>query len=119
MQISALADKSIVSVVCGQYHSLALDDDHRYAGAGYPHIPSPSHPGYARLGAGARSRHGIRVLSPPSFRVWSWGWGVHGQLGLQSADDKLVPTYAPLLDGYHVSLVAAGYGHSAVLTAEV
>ncbi len=43
---------------------------------------------------------------------------MHGQLGLRSADDKLVPTHAVLLDGYHVSLVAAGYGHSAVLTAE-
>ena len=29
VQITALADKSIVSVVCGQYHSLALDDDHQ------------------------------------------------------------------------------------------
>ncbi len=29
VQIAALADKSIVSVVCGQYHSLALDDDHK------------------------------------------------------------------------------------------
>ena len=29
VQIAALADKSIVSVVCGQYHSLALDDDHQ------------------------------------------------------------------------------------------
>ena len=29
VQIAALADKSVVSVACGQYHSLALDDDHR------------------------------------------------------------------------------------------
>ena len=30
MQVASLADKGIVSVVCGQYHSMALDDDHRY-----------------------------------------------------------------------------------------
>ena len=30
VQIAALADKSVVSIACGQYHSLALDDDHRW-----------------------------------------------------------------------------------------
>jgi len=29
VQIAALADKSIMLVVCGQYHSMALDEDHR------------------------------------------------------------------------------------------
>ena len=29
VQISSLADKGIVAVECGQYHSLALSDDHR------------------------------------------------------------------------------------------
>ena len=29
VQIAALADKCTTSVVCGQYHSLALDDEHR------------------------------------------------------------------------------------------
>ena len=53
------------------------------------------------------------------FRVWSWGWGVHGQLGLRSVDDKAVPTHSTLLDNKQVSFIAAGYGHSAILTAEV
>ena len=52
-------------------------------------------------------------------RLWSWGWGVHGQLGLESVDNKLLPTHASLLDAWQVSFIAAGYGHSAVLTAEV
>ena len=30
VQIAAMADKGIVSLACGQYHSLALDDDHRW-----------------------------------------------------------------------------------------
>ena len=51
--------------------------------------------------------------------MWSWGWGVHGQLGLQSVDDKLLPCHASLLEGKQVSFIVAGYGHSAVLTAEV
>ena len=44
---------------------------------------------------------------------------MHGQLGLESVDNKLLPTHASLLDAWQVSFIAAGYGHSAVLTAEV
>ena len=44
---------------------------------------------------------------------------MHGQLGLESVDNKLLPTHASLLDSWQVSFIAAGYGHSAVLTAEV
>ena len=51
--------------------------------------------------------------------VWSWGWGVHGQLGLQSVEEKLLPTHAALLDDWNVSAISAGYGHSAVLTSDV
>ena len=54
-----------------------------------------------------------------NHRLWSWGWGVHGQLGLESVDNKLLPTHASLLDAWQVSFISAGYGHSAVLTAEV
>ncbi len=53
-------------------------------------------------------------ICPP--RVWSWGWGVHGQLGLKTVDDKLLPSHVTSLDGLQVSYIAAGYGHSAVLT---
>ena len=52
-------------------------------------------------------------------RVWSWGWGVHGQLGLKSVDDKSLPAHVMLLDKWQVSFIAAGYGHSAVLSSEV
>ena len=44
---------------------------------------------------------------------------MHGQLGLESVDNKLLPTHASLLDAWQVSFISAGYGHSAVLTAEV
>ena len=43
VQIATLADKSIVSVVCGQYHTLALDDDQRLA-CPLPSPPSPPSP---------------------------------------------------------------------------
>ena len=50
--------------------------------------------------------------------MWSWGWGVHGQLGLKSVDDKSLPAHVVLLDKWTVSFIAAGYGHSAVLSSE-
>ena len=66
--------------------------------------------------------HGCKCFFPCFFlfcRVWSWGWGVHGQLGLKSVDDRATPTHSSLLDNKQVSYIAAGYGHSAILTAEV
>ena len=52
-------------------------------------------------------------------RVWSWGWGVHGQLGVGSIEDSLLPTHVTALDEYEVTLLAAGYSHSAALTSQV
>ena len=52
-------------------------------------------------------------------RVWSWGWGVHGQLGVGSIEDSLLPTHVATLDEYEVTHLAAGYSHSAALTSQV
>ena len=52
-------------------------------------------------------------------RVWSWGWGVHGQLGVGSIEDSLLPTHVAALDEYEVTHLAAGYSHSAALTSQV
>ena len=52
-------------------------------------------------------------------RVWSWGWGVHGQLGVGSIEDSLLPTHVAALDEYKVTHLAAGYSHSAALTSQV
>ena len=52
-------------------------------------------------------------------RVWSWGWGVHGQLGVGSIEDVLLPTHVAALDEYEVTQLAAGYSHSAALTTQV
>ncbi|XP_014665910.1 PREDICTED: uncharacterized protein LOC106807909 [Priapulus caudatus] len=74
--VQALAHVQCVSVVCGQYHTLALTS---------------------------------------TGRVYSWGWGVHGQLGHGTADDCHLPTYIRALEGVVVTTVCAGYAHSAIL----
>lgn len=49
-------------------------------------------------------------------RVWVWGGGEHGQLGLGTRSNRLQPTKVSSLDGEGVSSVACGWSHSAFLT---
>ncbi|XP_064632820.1 uncharacterized protein LOC135491095 isoform X2 [Lineus longissimus] len=78
MLIEVLSNTPIISVVCGQYHSLARAAD---------------------------------------SRVYSWGWGVFGQLGHSSIEDVLAPAVIEGLAGMNVVQVQAGYAHTLVLTA--
>ena len=48
-------------------------------------------------------------------RVWSWGWGVHGQLGHGDPEDQLFPKCIQELSGRNIIRAAAGYCHSLVL----
>ncbi len=52
------------------------------------------------------------------YRVFSWGWGVHGQLGLGTIDDQLHPRHITSLDALKVTLISAGYCHSGVLSSD-
>lgn len=55
------------------------------------------------------------------YRLWSWGWGVHGQLGYDTYENCYVPSLVRLDDGqrWQPIEISAGYAHSAVLTEEV
>ncbi|XP_065178843.1 uncharacterized protein LOC135809421 isoform X2 [Sycon ciliatum] len=75
--ITELSDKNIMTVVCGQYHSMALSRDQR---------------------------------------VYSWGWGVHGQLGLSSCEDSMFPMRITAVGNLRIKAVSAGYCHSALLS---
>ena len=50
------------------------------------------------------------------FSVWAWGWGIHGQLGLGTCDDTLTPTHVNEMDQLKVSVISAGFNHSAVIS---
>eukprot|EP00794_Sanderia_malayensis_P006180 gene6180-6894_t len=75
--ISHLTPKSIISVVGGGYHTLAISSD---------------------------------------YKAYAWGWGIHGQLGVNSAENFKIPVNISLLNNEKVIQVAAGYAHSAALT---
>ncbi|XP_005100274.1 uncharacterized protein LOC101858037 isoform X2 [Aplysia californica] len=49
-------------------------------------------------------------------QVYTWGWGVHGQLGHGNPEDCLVPTHVRDLLNVGVVKVAGGYAHSLALT---
>ena len=68
---------------------------------------------------GDKNRSHLLLIADSDYRVWSWGWGVHGQLGLRSVDDKTMPTHSSFLADKQVSLIAAGNSHSGILTVEV
>lgn len=75
--IETLAKEEIVSVACGQYHSLALSKD---------------------------------------GRVFTWGWGVHGQLGHGKPEDSHYPQVVQAVLDKPMLIICGGQGHSAILS---
>ena len=55
-----------------------------------------------------------------SFSVYTWGWGIHGQLGQGDACDQYLPKALVLPEsGDRVCEIAAGYAHTLLLTEKV
>lgn len=61
--------------------------------------------------------HTLAITS--DYKVYAWGWGIHGQLGLNSAENQVYPQYVKLLDEHRIVQASAGHAHSAVLTSMV
>jgi len=51
--------------------------------------------------------------------VYSWGWGVFGQLGHGGIENQSVPHLIEALSGVFVVSLAAGHSHSMVLSHKV
>jgi len=51
-------------------------------------------------------------------KLWTWGWGVHGQLGHGKIEDEFRPQRVlhKEMHGEKVVQVEAGYAHTVVLT---
>eukprot|EP00106_Octopus_bimaculoides_P003264 XP_014770706.1 PREDICTED: uncharacterized protein LOC106869467 [Octopus bimaculoides] len=80
MLVESLSSECCVSLVCGQYHSVALTND---------------------------------------GKVFTWGWGVHGQLGHGDAENQSVPkliSCLPTAKEIRTIQLAAGYAHTMVLS---
>lgn len=53
-----------------------------------------------------------------SGRLYTWGWGVHGQLGHGGVEDVTSPTMVTWLRRHVITDVSCGYAHTMVLTRE-
>ncbi|XP_074613691.1 uncharacterized protein LOC141873555 isoform X3 [Acropora palmata] len=121
---------NVLSVACGMEHTLALCWDgvyswgsSQYGQLGQGDTQQQTRPVYVtelsdkKCIAVACGHYHSLALSV-DHRVWSWGWGVHGQLGVGSIEDVLLPTHIAGVDEFEITQLAAGYSHSAVLSAK-
>ncbi|MCO5562525.1 hypothetical protein L7F22_016152 [Adiantum nelumboides] len=49
-------------------------------------------------------------------KLYSWGWGRYGNLGLGDRNDRLVPEAVPSIPGEQINLVACGWRHTIAVT---
>ncbi|KAJ8961053.1 hypothetical protein NQ314_005983 [Rhamnusium bicolor] len=126
--LSELKVKAL-SVSCGRKHTLALTDYGVYAwgsnaygqlGIGHYVQESPYPQILASISSvkiidiAAGQYHNIALTS--TGKVYTWGWGIHGQLGHGNCDNEYYPK---LLHFPHpVKQVSAGHAHSLILTCE-
>ena len=118
---------SVISVACGRTHSMALTDCGLYTWGSSKH---------GQLGLGRNvymakkptlvaslAKDVIVGISAGNYhsaawdeqgRAWTWGWGVHGQLGHDSIEDEYQPVRLILSD--RVINIACGYAHTVALT---
>nr|XP_006814593.1 PREDICTED: uncharacterized protein LOC102801279 [Saccoglossus kowalevskii] len=118
----------VMSVACGKEHTLALCQQGVYAWGSSK---------FGQVGVGNTQTQARPVLIAElldqqvvavecghyhslalshDHRVWSWGWGVHGQLGHGDPKDHYTPKHISSLDSYQIMQISAGCCHSAVLT---
>ncbi|XP_068758844.1 uncharacterized protein [Montipora capricornis] len=120
----------VLSVACGMEHTLALCNDgvyswgsSEYGQLGQGDTRQQTRPVYITELSDKRCiavvcGHYHSLALSADHRVWSWGWGVHGQLGVGSIEDVLLPTHIKGLDKYEVIQLAAGYSHSVALSVQ-
>jgi hypothetical protein len=98
------ADIKVVSVACGKSHSLALTDNGLYAWGSSKHGQlglgrqrlSEQRPVLVKaladtviVSIAAGQYHSVAL--DDAGQVWTWGWGVHGQLGTRDIEDEYEP----------------------------
>ncbi|KAH0535397.1 uncharacterized protein LOC123267719 [Cotesia glomerata] len=123
-------EMEVLSVSCGRCHTLAVTNNGVYAWGGSQlgqlglgrllQTPSPemivSLAQEIIVDAVAGQYHSVALTM--DGRVFTWGWGVHGQLGHGDTLQKNTPTVVSSLLGTIIRGVAAGHAHTLALSAE-
>ena len=123
----ALPGLRVAQVAAGKQHSLALTEagvyawgDNRFGQLGVGKAVARSStprlvPGLGRaVGVACGQFHSL--ARDEEGRVMTWGWGVHGQLGLGGIEDSGRPMLVRALANHRVVHIGAGYAHSVMLT---
>ncbi|CAL1526241.1 unnamed protein product [Lymnaea stagnalis] len=118
------------AVACGCEHTLALTQQGVYGwgnskygqvGVGTCHVykrPMLLETFQSETVVAVDCGHYHSLALTADHQVYTWGWGVHGQLGHGNPEDCLIPTHVAYLLSLGVVKVAGGYAHSIVLTEE-
>lgn len=114
---AALRGQRVVAVACGSRHTLALvapavGGDADGGLDGDVAIAAPA------AAADDEDDDDIENGTPTARpELYSWGWGVYGQLGHGDTRVRLLPTRIESLRGVEVRYIACGYRHNVLLTA--
>ncbi|KAJ8301898.1 hypothetical protein KUTeg_020885 [Tegillarca granosa] len=120
----------VISVTCGGEHTVALTQHGLFAwgsslygqvGIGTRHIYSrpmliDSLSTVPCVSVDCGQYHTIALTV--DGEVYTWGWGVHGQLGHGNPDDLLIPTKVKALSDDTITQISAGYCHTLVLNTQ-
>ncbi|XP_064071326.1 uncharacterized protein LOC113393459 [Vanessa tameamea] len=126
----------VIDIACGRHHTLLLTENGVYAagdnsfgqlgvgaqwagaagdgasaGGAALHVPYPWTAPLVALAAGHYHSAAVDV----GGRLYTWGWGVHGQLCLGSIDDQYTPQLVTKFQGRKVLSVGCGACHTVVL----
>ncbi|XP_034951162.1 uncharacterized protein ca [Chelonus insularis] len=123
-------EMEVLSVSCGRCHTLAVTNNGVYAWGGSQYgqlglgrvLQSP-HPELITslaqeiiVDAVAGQYHSVALSI--DGRIFTWGWGIHGQLGHGNTQRKNVPTLVTALLGVIIRGIAAGHAHTLALSVE-
>ncbi|XP_011633715.1 uncharacterized protein LOC105424907 [Pogonomyrmex barbatus] len=118
----------VFSVSCGHCHTLAVTNNGIYTwGAsqfgqlGLGKVLQCSSPVLVTslaqeiiVDAVAGQYHSVALTA--DGRIFTWGWGIHGQLGHGNTDEKALPSLVKDLLGVVVCYISAGYAHTLALS---
>ncbi|TMW55803.1 hypothetical protein Poli38472_008451 [Pythium oligandrum] len=126
--VSALAHQRVWLIAAGRSHSVAVTEDGavytwgsnedgalgRPTGSDETSSATPTQVdtlyGVKVTQVECGSRHTVVLTSDK--RVFSWGWGIYGQLGLGDATSRDIPTEVVAFRGKKVQKICCGFRHS-------
>ncbi|XP_053407428.1 uncharacterized protein LOC123565052 isoform X2 [Mercenaria mercenaria] len=118
----------VTSVACGMQHTIALTNQGLYGwgsskygqvGLGTKHLymrPMPIEEMSKVMCIAIDCGQYHTVALTDDAQVYSWGWGVHGQLGHGDTEERLVPKLITSFSNQSIIKIATGYCHTLALT---